>query len=211
MTTRVKKIIATEVIIFTIYLFVTSGICLVIWLHTHNKLILKTDLKSTLDNLNGRESIMEANWLLNNSYNPIDEDGLPSLYEFERMGFYNEITKKYDIGTFSEFSKKIRVPDRRQLLYNRLTSDGYNFGSFVQFEKKLGFDPTKSSKYITQKIYLNKWINIYSKYISAMSVYGEAELNSLLLRLILAFSIIFYPIRILGITLIWAFKTLRAK
>jgi hypothetical protein len=43
MTQKIKKIIAREVIIFTIYLLVTSGTLFVIWLNNYNKSKLKDE------------------------------------------------------------------------------------------------------------------------------------------------------------------------
>ena len=86
-----------------------------------------------------------------------------------------------------------------------------------QFEKKLGFVYAESlieKKFerINRKIrldYFDKWINVYKTRIAEITIKESKELQNTLLFYVIVISIIFYPIRIFVILLIWAIKILR--
>ncbi|MCX6244639.1 MAG: hypothetical protein NTU98_08025 [Bacteroidetes bacterium] len=208
MTPKIKKIIAREVIIVTIYLLVTSVTIFVIWLNNHNKEKYTDGLTGHLNNLEGELSLLQVNYQFSLPAYKQKERRIPSIGE---LNLYDSISNEYDIGTLSEFLDKIKIPDRRLVLYNKLFSDGYNLGTFAHFEQRLGFEPAKTQQYFSKRAYLNRWITEYKANISAINIKSQTELSSLFLTLFIVFSIIFYPLRFLVISLIWAFKTLRTK
>lgn len=238
MTQKIKKIIAREVIIFTIYLLVTSGTLFVIWLNNYNKSKLKDEF------IEVRNKLYDQQFAIVDKVKHQNEGDLrafikpkrriPSLEELEgkpkfdpnkpyeslpdldtvriqRESMYDKISERYDIGTLYEFMYKITIPEKRLILYNKLVSDGYSIGTFDQFEKKLGYAATGTMKNRTIMAFLNRWIDIYDKSISEINVKSSTEVNHLFVQLIFIFLLVFYPLRFLVMAIIWALKTLRAK
>ena len=148
---------------------------------------------------------------------------LPSLEELENAGkqaaFYDKIKDKYDIGTLPEFLKALSSSENRNALYDQLVSDGFNLGTFDQFETKLGFvsmelliaSKNEIIKYHSRLAYLNKWINIYNEAISYINVMDSNELSRLFVKLTLFILAFLYPFRFLVTAIMWALRTLWSK
>lgn len=53
---------------------------------------------------------------------------------------YDEVSKKYDIGTFYEFSKKMEIPEKRKIIFDECNKSlGLGFKDFKEFEYLFGF------------------------------------------------------------------------
>lgn len=236
MTSKTIKIIAREVIIFTIYLLITSGTLFIIWLNNYNKSKNEAEIIRSRIQLNRQ---LLASFIVNPEKGEVvdfteveditpnfDSNKSKMIPSFEEFEFYNTVSQKYDIGTLSEFLIKIQYPKKRLALYNQLVHDRYDPGTYNQFLKKLGFVTSGSllerkSTNIEEvmnagpnkpiRAYLNRWINTYDKYLSEINVKSSMELTHLCIQLVFIFSLFFYPLRFLIIAIIWAIKILRAK
>jgi len=49
---------------------------------------------------------------------------------------YDAVSKKYDLGTFDEFEKKLQDPKKRESFYNGVGSE-YDLGTYQEFERKV--------------------------------------------------------------------------
>jgi len=231
MTPKSKKIIAKEIIIFSLGLLILIGIIGSIWIYNRYKSKNKSELLALIDILKFQRDQFKLAEVSKEEVNPQKGDvvdfskveELPSLEDLENSGkqasFYDEIKDKYDIGTLPEFLERVSFSEKRKALYNQLISDGYNLGTFDQFSTKLGFVSGESLiaskneiiKYHSKLTYLNKRINNYHEAISEINVMDSNELYSLFAKVTLILLIIIYPLRFLLIAILWALKTLRSK
>ncbi len=64
---------------------------------------------------------------------------LQPLPPHKRWILYDGLTKEgYDLGTYAEFDAKMENPEKVRALYNGITKDGYDVGSYEEFYAKVG-------------------------------------------------------------------------
>lgn len=75
---------------------------------------------------------------------------------------YDAVSKDYDLGTFDEFSSKLKDPTKRKAFYEGVGSE-YELGSYSDFETKIG-GKKKYSR--TKQWFINiwKWLKAFPKY-----------------------------------------------
>lgn len=64
-----------------------------------------------------------------------------SIYKLASLqSLYDEISKKYDIGTFYEFSEKMEIPEKRKIIFDECNKSlGLGCKDFKEFEYLCGF------------------------------------------------------------------------
>jgi len=135
MKPKIKKIIAKEILIFSIGFLLLVGIFSSIWIINRIKQKNKTELMHAIVAL----ELQKHKLRIQGGFDKYDElfDGITRKEIYDKL-----ITDGYKVGTYSDFEKKISKSELRRILYDNLvkTNEIQKLGieSFEQFENELG-------------------------------------------------------------------------
>jgi len=156
MTINSKKIIAKEIIIFTVFLIVTSFTLFIIWLNNYNKAKLKKEFVEVVEKLKCQQAQIPIRILptfkeamgLKPKFDPNKPySEVPSLEEIESKSKYN--LKKGDVVDFTQVTV---LPDldtfrlQREYIYNSISND-YDIGTLSEFMAKIEFPEKRVALY----------------------------------------------------------------
>ena len=144
MKTKTKIIISKEIVINLKLILVSIGITIIAFCIFYFALKPnKTDIQNKIK----QEQALRAD---SNAKATIIADSIAKLNKLRIL--YDEESKKYDIGSFIEFSKKMWLPEKRKIFFNECNKD-LGFKDYNEFEELCGFKDNKSKVSILTKSY----------------------------------------------------------
>lgn len=214
MNVKTKRIIAQEILIFVFFVILSILISSIIYLNN----------RINISNLKRFDNYVEYIQKTKDVHPPTD---IFSHWEIDlrnpeksRKGLYDYVSIECDLGRYESYLLSINDLENRKSLYKFLLSNKYPIGSFEEFEVKLGFSPNpyllmkycnENAKRIAFKKFYNKWESTYNSIILKTNVHSKDEIEKSILIICCIVLIVFYPIRLLFLSTIWAIRVLKIK
>lgn len=132
METKTKIIISKEIVINLKLVLLALIITFIAFI------VFYFDLKPNKHEIQNRITIEQERIADSIAKATILADSISKLANLQLL--YNEVSKKYNIGTFYEFSKKMEIPEKRKILFDECNKSlGLGFKDFKEFEYLCGF------------------------------------------------------------------------